>query len=168
MTCEGGEERTITIGGWSKGWAMTGWRMGWIGGSKEVIDAVKKVNASAATHIPTFLMPAGITALSLEKETKMMQDSFKDRRDVIHKLLDGIDGISVPKPEGAFYALCDVSGTGMDDIEFATRALEEAKVQLIPGSLMEGGEGFVRISYATSLDNIYEGVSRLSNWLSAL
>ena len=168
MTCEGGEERTITIGGWSKGWAMTGWRMGWIGGSKEVIDAVKKVNASAATHIPTFLMPAGITALSLEKETKMMQDSFKDRRDVIHKLLDGIDGISVPKPEGAFYALCDVSGTGMDDIEFATRALEEAKVQLIPGSLMEGGEGFVRISYATSLDNIYEGVSRLSNWLSSL
>ena len=168
MTCEGGEERTITIGGWSKGWAMTGWRMGWIGGSKEVIDAVKKVNASAATHIPTFLMPAGITALSLEKETKMMQDSFKDRRDVIHKLLDGIDGITVPKPEGAFYALCDVSGTGMDDIEFATRALEEAKVQLIPGSLMEGGEGFVRISYATSLDNIYEGVSRLSNWLSSL
>ena len=168
MTCEGGEERTITIGGWSKGWAMTGWRMGWIGGSKEVIDAVKKVNASAATHIPTFLMPAGITALSLEKETKMMQDSFKDRRDVIHKLLDGIDGISVPKPEGAFYALCDVSDTGMDDIEFATRALEEAKVQLIPGSLMEGGEGFVRISYATSLDNIYEGVSRLSNWLSSL
>ena len=113
-------------------------------------------------------MPAGITALSLEKETKMMQDSFKDRRDVIHKLLDGIDGISVPKPEGAFYALCDVSCTGMDDIEFATRALEEAKVQLIPGSLMEGGEGFVRISYATSLDNIYEGVSRLSNWLSSL
>ena len=168
MTCEGGEERTITIGGWSKGWAMTGWRMGWIGGCKEVIDAVKKVNASAATHIPTFLMPAGITALSLEKETKMMQDSFKDRRDVIHKLLDGIDGISVPKPEGAFYALCDVSDTGMDDIEFATRALEEAKVQLIPGSLMEGGEGFVRISYATSLDNIYEGVSRLSNWLSSL
>ena len=74
---EGGKERTITIGGWSKGWAMTGWRLGWAGGSKQVADAIKKINASAATHVPTFLMPAAITALSLSEETKMMQDSFQ-------------------------------------------------------------------------------------------
>jgi aspartate/methionine/tyrosine aminotransferase len=113
-------------------------------------------------------MPAAITALSLEKETKVMAESFKQRRDVIHKLLDGLPGISVPKPEGAFYALCDVSGTGMDDVEFATRALQEAQVQLIPGSLMQGGEGLVRISYATSMENIKEGVRRLKAWLSNL
>ena len=165
---EGGAERTITIGGWSKGWAMTGWRLGWIGGPTELMDAVKKVNASAATHVATFLMPAAITALSLEKETKEMADSFHERRDVIHKLLDGLPGVSVAKPEGAFYALCDITGTGMTDVEFATRALEEAKVQLIPGSLMQGGEGLVRISYATSMENIYEGINRLNQWLSNL
>ena len=165
---EGGKERTITIGGWSKGWAMTGWRLGWAGGSKQVADAIKKINASAATHVPTFLMPAAITALSLSEETKMMQDSFHQRRDVIHKLLDNLPGITLPKPEGAFYALCDISQTGMTDIEFAQRALDEAKVQLIPGSLMEGGEGFIRISYATSMENIEEGVRRLNTWLSSI
>ena len=164
----GGKDRTITIGGWSKGWAMTGWRLGWIGGSKKLIDAVKKINASAATHVPTFLMPAAITALSLSDETKMMQGSFHERRNVTHGLLDALPGVTLPKPEGAFYALCDIRETGMNDIEFATRALEEAKVQLIPGSLMEGGEGFVRISYATSMDNIKEGIRRLDKWLSSL
>ena len=167
-TFPGGKERTLTIGGWSKGWAMTGWRLGWIGGSTEVANAVKKINASAATHVATFLMPAAITALSLEEETQMMADSFKERCEVIYQLLDALPGITVPKPEGAFYALCDITGTGMSDIEFANRALEEAQVQLIPGSLMEGGEGFVRISYATSMENIEEGVKRLSNWLNSL
>ena len=164
----GGKERTITVGGWSKGWAMTGWRLGWIGGCTEVANAVKKINASAATHVATFLMPAAITALSLEEETQMMADSFKKRRDVVYRLLDALPGITVPKPEGAFYALCDITETGLTDIEFANRALEEAKVQLIPGSLMEGGEGYVRISYATSMENIEEGVRRLSKWLNSL
>ena len=98
----------------------------------------------------------------------MMADSFKERCEVIYQLLDALPGITVPKPEGAFYALCDITGTGMSDIEFAYRALEEAQGQLIPGSLMEGGEGFVRISYATSMENIEEGVRRLSNWLNSL
>ena len=164
----GGKERTITVGGWSKGWAMTGWRLGWIGGCTKVANAIKKINASAATHVATFLMPAAITALSLEEETQMMADSFKERRDVVYQLLDALPGVTVPKPEGAFYALCDITETGMTDIEFANRALEEAKVQLIPGSLMEGGEGYVRISYATSMENIKEGVRRLSKWLNGL
>jgi len=164
----GGSERTLTIGGWSKGWAMTGWRLGWIGCTSEVANAVKKINASAATHVATFLMPAAITALSLTEETQMMATSFKQRRDAIYQLLDELPGISVPKPEGAFYALCDITGTGMTDIEFANRALQEAQVQLIPGSLMQGGEGFVRISYATSMENIEEGVRRLSEWLNNL
>ena len=164
----GGAERTITIGGWSKGWAMTGWRLGWITGPKRVMDGVKKVNVSAATHVATFMMPAATVALGLKEETAMMAASFKERRGIIHKLLMDLPGVIVPEPEGAFYALCDIKGTGMSDIEFATRALEEAGVQLIPGSLMEGGEGFVRISYATSAENIREGVHRLSVWLNSL
>ena len=76
--------------------------------------------------------------------------------------------MNAPKPEGAFYILADVSGTGMNDIEFSDRALAEARVQLIPGSLMQGGEGLVRVSYATSLENIEEGISRLQNWLTRI
>ncbi|MBT5026655.1 MAG: pyridoxal phosphate-dependent aminotransferase [Euryarchaeota archaeon] len=165
---EGGAERTITIGGWSKGWAMTGWRLGWITGPKRVMDGVKKINVSAATHVATFMMPAATVALSLETETAMMAASFKERRGLMHSLLSELPGVVVPKPEGAFYAFCDITGTGMDDLEFATRALEEANVQLIPGSLIEGGEGFVRISYATSTEDIHEGVRRLNEWLNSL
>jgi|TARA_B110000459_G_scaffold23347_1_gene22353 aspartate aminotransferase len=167
-TLPGGAERTITIGGWSKGWAMTGWRLGWITGPKSVMDGVKKINVSAATHVATFMMPAAAVALSLEQETAVMAASFKERGELIHGLLSQLPGLVVPKPEGAFYAFCNVTGTGMNDIEFAQRALDEAKVQLIPGSLMDGGEGFVRISYATSPEDIREGVSRLSAWLNAL
>ena len=164
----GGAERTLTIGGWSKGWAMTGWRLGWITGPTQVMDGVKKINVSAATHVPTFMMPAATVALGLEKETAVMAASFKQRRNLMHSLLTELPGIIVPKPEGAFYAFCDITGTGMDDLEFATRALDEAGVQLIPGSLIEGGEGFVRISYAASEDDIREGVRRLSQWLNSL
>ena len=76
--------------------------------------------------------------------------------------------MNCPEPEGAFYALVDVTGTGMTDMEFANRALKEARVQLIPGSLMEGGEGLVRMSYANSNDNIKEGCRRLKEWLASL
>ena len=139
MTCEGGEERTIIIGGWSKGWAMTGWRMG-IGGNKEVIDAVKKVNASAATHIPTFNARWNYSTIA-EKKLKMKIPSKIGVMSSTNCLTELRDNSA--KTEGAFYALCDVSGTGMDDIEFATRA-KEAKYNLSQ-VLMEGGEGFVRI-----------------------
>ena len=165
---DGGETRTITVGGWSKGWAMTGWRMGWITGPPELMEAVKTCQTSAATHIPTFLMPAGEVALQLEDETKEMAESFALRRTVMHEGVNKLPGICAPEPEGAFYILADVSGTGMTDIEFADRALAEARVQVIPGSLMQGGEGLIRLSYATSLENIEEGIERLSRWLNGV
>ena len=164
---DGGFERTITIGGWSKGWSMTGWRLGWITGPKHLMDAVKTINVSSATHVPTFLMSAATIALGLEHETKEMEAAFAQRRTVIHQAFSSLPGIVVPEPEGAFYILCDITGTGMTDLEFATEALAKAQVQVIPGSLMEGGEGLIRVSYATSLENIHEGVRRLRNWLES-
>ena len=164
---EGGDERTITIGGWSKGWAMTGWRLGWIAGPTEVMNGVKIINVSAATHVPTFLMPAAAKALSLVDEVNVMKQSFAERRVIMHQGLASLPGFIVPEPEGAFYILCDITGTGMNDIEFAQQALEHAKVQVIPGSLMQGGEGLIRISYATSVDNIHEGIRRLREWLES-
>lgn len=165
---EGGAERTLTIGGWSKGWAMTGWRLGWITGPSEAMEAVKTCQASSATHVATFLMPAAEVALTLEEEISAMADSFAKRRLFFHKEVDSLPGVAAPIPEGAFYILADVSGTGMSDIEFARRALEEAKVQVIPGSLMIGGENLIRLSYATSLEDLEEGIRRLRIWLNGL
>ena len=164
----GGKNRTITIGGWSKGWAMTGWRMGWITGPSEFMEAVKTCQTSAATHIPTFLMPAGEVALELEEETEEMAKSFAHRRTIMHEGLNNLPGVTAPEPEGAFYILADITGTGMTDIQFADRALTEARVQVIPGSLMKGGEGLIRLSYATSLENIHEGIERLKQWVSTI
>ena len=165
---EGGPERTLTIGGWSKGWAMTGWRLGWVTGPTEAMEAVKTCQASSATHVATFLMPAAEVALTLEKEIDAMADSFANRRLMFHEGIDSLPGVSAPMPEGAFYILADVSGTGMTDIEFATRALDEAKVQVIPGSLMLGGDNLIRMSYATSLEDLKEGIRRLKTWLNQI
>ena len=162
---EAGKDRTLTIGGWSKIWAMTGWRLGWITGPSEVMEGVKTCQASSASHVPTFLMDAGATALGLEEQRISFFESFAERRDVFHALLQEVPGMNAPKPEGAFYILADITETGMDDIEFATRALEEAGVQLVPGSLMPGGEGLVRMSYGTNLEQIREGCKRLKDWL---
>ena len=87
---------------------------------------------------------------------------------IMHEGLNSLPGVTAPEPEGAFYILADISGTGMTDIEFADRALTEARVQLIPGSLMQGGEGLIRLSYATSLENIHEGIGRLNQWLTSI
>ena len=165
---EGGAERTLTIGGWSKGWAMTGWRLGWVAGPSEAMEAVKTCQASSATHVATFLMPAAEVALTLEEETREMADSFAKRRLMFHEGIDSLPGVSAPMPEGAFYILADITGTGMNDIEFATRALEEARVQVIPGSLMLGGDNLIRMSYAASLDDLEEGIRRLRDWLSSI
>ena len=164
---EGGAERTITIVGWSKGWAMTGWRLGWVTGPTNVMNGIKKINVSAATHVPTFLMPAATKALGLTEEVRIMEEAFAERRTAVHAAFSSLPGVVVPQPEGAFYILCDITKTGMTDMEFATEALEHAKVQVIPGSLMIGGEGLIRVSYATSLENIQEGVRRLREWLES-
>ena len=110
-------------------------------------------------------MDAGVVALGLVEEPKEFLESFTERREVFHALIEDIPGINAPKPEGAFYILADITETGMDDIEFATKALEIANVQVIPGSLMPGGEGLIRMSYGTSLEQIREGCKRLKKWL---
>ncbi|RAH14512.1 MAG: pyridoxal phosphate-dependent aminotransferase [Methanobacteriota archaeon] len=167
-TLHGGYERTIVIGGWSKSWAMTGWRLGFMTGPKNAMDAIFKCHANAATHVPTFLMPAAELALTCKNEVDDMTRAFRQRREVIIEGLKDIKGIKVPNPEGAFYVLMDITGTGMDDMTFAQRALDEARVHLIPGSLMKKGEGLIRISYATDIEKIKEGCARIKNWLNNL
>ena len=164
-TIPGGKERTIVINGWSKSWAMTGMRVGFLTGPKEAISAAKKSQANSASHIPTFLMDAARVALGCEDSVESFNSEYLKRREIMIGGLSSIPGLRVPEPEGAFYIFADVTGTGMTDIEFADGALE-AGVQLIPASLIRGGSGFVRISYAADEEAINEGLARLKSWLT--
>ena len=163
-TLPGGKERTIVVNGWSKSWAMTGMRVGFLTGPGEAMRAAVKSQANSASHIPTFMMDAARVALECEDSVLEFNEEYLKRREMMMDGLDSIPGIRVPEPEGAFYVFADVTGTGMSDVEFADGALE-AGVQLIPASLITGGEGFVRVSYAADEDAIEEGLRRIRAWL---
>tara|TARA_B100000965_G_scaffold75230_1_gene59483 strand:- start:9001 stop:10062 length:1062 start_codon:yes stop_codon:yes gene_type:complete len=163
-TLPGGRERTIVVNGWSKSWAMTGMRVGFLTGPSEAMKAAVKSQANSASHIPTFMMDAARVALGCEDSVLEFNEEYRKRRGMMMHGLDSLPGIRVPEPEGAFYVFADVTGTGMSDVEFADGALE-AGVQLIPASLITGGEGFVRVSYAADEEAIEEGLRRLGAWL---
>ncbi len=163
-TIEGGKERTILISGWSKTWAMTGMRVGFLAGPEQAVRAAVKCQANSASHIPTFMMEAARVALDCDDHVERFSDAYRQRRKLMVQGLEDIPGLRIVNPEGAFYLFIDVSGTGMSDVQFADGALE-AGVQLIPASLITGGEGFIRVSYAASEEDIKEGISRLRSWL---
>ncbi len=163
-TCQGGKERTLVINGWSKSWAMTGMRLGFLTGPEKAMKAAIKSQANSASHVPTFLMEAAKVALSCDSYVEQFNSEYLKRRELIKQGLSEIPGLRIGDLEGAFYAYVDITGTGMTDIEFANGALE-AGVQLIPASLITGGEGFVRISYAADEEVILEGLKRLRKWL---
>ena len=163
-TCQGGKERTLVINGWSKSWAMTGMRLGFLTGPEKAMKAAIKSQANSASHVPTFLMEAAKVALSCDSYVEQFNSEYLKRRELIKQGLSEIPGLRIGNLEGAFYAYVDITGTGMTDIEFANGALD-AGVQLIPASLITGGEGFVRISYAADEEVILEGLKRLKKWL---
>ncbi len=163
-TLPGGKERTIVVNGWSKSWAMTGMRVGFLTGPSEAMKAAVKSQANSASHIPTFMMDAARIALECEDSVDEFNREYLKRRKMMMDGLGSLPGIRVPEPEGAFYVFADVSNTGMSDVEFADGALE-AGVQLIPASLITDGEGFVRVSYAADEEAIGEGLRRLGAWL---
>tara|TARA_B100001750_G_scaffold98227_1_gene77843 strand:- start:1511 stop:1948 length:438 start_codon:yes stop_codon:yes gene_type:complete len=143
---------------------MTGMRLGFLTGPSDAMKAAIKSQANSASHVPTFLMRAATVALGCDDSVEMFNGEYLKRRQIMLEGLSEISGLRVIEPEGAFYVFVDVTGTGMSDIEFADGALE-AGVQLIPASLISGGEGFVRISYATDEEAIHEGLRRLKGWL---
>ena len=160
----GGAERTLIVNGWSKSWAMTGMRLGFLTGPPNAMRAAVKSQANSASHVPTFMMHAATVALGCDDSVEEFNREYLKRRGIMTAGLSELPGLRIVEPEGAFYVFVDVTGTGMTDIEFADGALE-AGVQLIPTSLITGGEGFVRISYATNEEAIHEGLRRLRAWL---
>lgn len=158
------KERTIIINGFSKAFAMTGWRLGVAIGPKEVIEKMGLVVQTIVSCVPPFIQLAGIEAIKGDQSAIAdMLTSYQKRRDVLVAGLNNIPGIKCVKPEGALYAFPNISGTGMTSDEFADFALEKAGVALLPGNNFGGhGEGFVRLCYVNTLANIEHAIEKLT------
>jgi len=156
-------ERTIIINGFSKAFAMTGWRLGVAVGPKEVIEKMGLVVQTIVSCVPPFIQQAGIEAINGDQSAIAgMLVEYQQRRDVLVAGLSAIQGIQCIKPEGALYAFPNISGTGMSSEQFANFALENAGVALLPGtSFGTCGEGYVRLCYVNSLENIERAIGQL-------
>ncbi len=159
----GGRERTILVGGFSKAWAMTGWRLGFAAADAEIIEAMTKVHSYTVMCPPTVAQEAAVEALvGCDEEVVRMRREYNQRRRVIVKRLNAM-GLTCFEPRGAFYAFPSVAATGMTANEFAERLLEEEKVAVVPGNAFGAcGEGFVRCSYATAMPLIEEALARMA------
>ena len=164
----GAMERTIAIDGLSKTFAMTGWRLGFAAMPKELADYMFTIAINNFSSTATFTQHAMIEALTgPQDDIDKMVAEFRIRRDTIVDGLNGIDGISCLRPEGAFYAFPNVTGTGLTSDEFADMMLNEAGVACLAGTAFgDNGEGYVRFSYANSVENIKEALDRMKRTLA--
>ena len=160
------KERTILLNGFSKSYAMTGWRIGYIAANQELIEAMTKIHQYTMMCAPTMAQMAAIEALrSGDSEVERMTQEYDERRRIMVKRLNEI-GLPCFEPKGAFYTFPSIEATGMSSDEFSEKLLTEEKVAVVPGSAFgQGGEGFVRCCYATSLANIEEALSRMARFV---
>ena len=154
---DGMQQRTVIVNGFSKTYAMTGWRLGYAVGPKEIISVMTKIHQYAIMSSPTTSQYAAIEALKNgDEDIERMRDEYNYRRRVI---VEGFNkmGLSCFEPEGAFYVFPSIQSTGMTSEEFCEKLLYSQKVAVVPGNAFgQSGEGFVRCSYAYSIDNIQE------------
>jgi aspartate aminotransferase len=159
--------RTITINGLSKSVAMTGWRFGYMATpNKELMKAMKKLQSQSTSNINSITQEAAITALDgkADSDIEMMRKEFQKRRDLACELFNAIDGISVLKPDGAFYLYVNISEVNNDSMVFCKELLESKGVAVVPGVAF-GMEGFFRFSFATDETSIKEGISRVKDFV---
>lgn len=165
----GMKERTILINGFSKAYAMTGWRLGYAAGPAEIMEQMLKIHQFAIMCAPTNSQYAAIEALKNgDKDIQIMRESYDQRRRyLVHTLRDM--GLSCFEPFGAFYAFPCIKKFGLTSDEFATRLLNEEKVAIVPGTAFGScGEGFLRISYAYSLEDLKRALERLERFVRRL
>ena len=166
----GMKERTVILDGFSKTYAMTGWRLGYAVTNKELAKQFVKLATNSFSCVATFVQMAGIEALRGPQDTvEEMRKKYEERRNLIINGLNEVPGFSVLMPKGAFYAFVNITGTGKTSKEISDYLLNEAGVATLPGtSFGKYGEGYIRFSYATSLDNIKEGLKRVKEAISKL
>ncbi|WP_373216585.1 pyridoxal phosphate-dependent aminotransferase [Ruminococcus sp. 5_1_39BFAA] len=162
----GMKDYTIVINGFSKSYAMTGWRLGYALGNHEIIQQMIKVHQYAIMCAPTVSQYAAVAAMhNGDKDVEYMRESYNQRRRYLHHELERLK-LPCFMPEGAFYMFPDIREFGMTSEEFALDLLNEEKVAVVPGSAFgECGEGFIRISYAYSIDELKEALRRIENYL---
>ena len=165
----GMRERTILINGFSKAYAMTGWRLGYACGPADIIAQMTKIHQYAIMCAPTTSQYAAVEALrNGDEDVAMMRESYDQRRRFLMNAFQEM-GLSCFEPYGAFYTFPSIKEFGMSSDEFATRFLEEEKVAVVPGTAFGAcGEGFLRISYAYSLEQLKEALGRLSHFVARL
>ena len=156
----------IGINGFSKSFAMTGWRLGYVFAHKEIMEQMTKVHQYAIMCAPTVSQYAAIEAMKNgEQDAAHMRESYNQRRRYLYHELNRL-GLPCFEPEGAFYMFPDIREFGMSSEEFAMDLLEQEKVAVVPGSAFgESGEGFIRISYAYSIDELKEALMRIERYL---
>jgi len=159
-------QRTITINGLSKSVAMTGWRFGYLATpKKELISAMNKLQSQSTSNICSITQHAAIAGLngSADADIEMMRQAFQKRRDLAVKLFNESPKLSVLKPDGAFYLFVNIKQVSNDSIGFCKELLSQTGVAVVPG-LGFGSEGYFRFSFATSEENIIEGIKRIRNF----
>ena len=164
------QEHTIISNGFSKAFAMTGWRLGALIGPETIIERMAALLETTSSCVPPFIQKAGIEAIKGDQTSvKKMYSEFKQRRDILVDGLNSINGISCVKPFGAFYVFANIKDTKMSSEEFANYILDNALVAVLPGTdFGESGEGYVRLCYATSQNNILEALKRIKISLDKL
>lgn len=166
---DGMKERTIIVNGFSKAYAMTGWRLGYVTGPKPIIEQMLKLHQYAIMSSPTISQYAGIEAIKHcdEEITKMVKE-YDARRRLIVKEFNRM-GLTCFEPKGAFYVFPCIKSTGLSSEEFCARLVEEYKVAIVPGNAFgNSGEGYVRVSYAYSINHILEALKRIEAFLKSL
>ena len=159
-------DRVILLNGFSKSWAMTGYRLGYACGPDDVIDAMMKIHQYGIMSAPTLSQAAGVEAMDKgDKDVDRMRREYRRRRDYLVPELNRL-GLMTLMPDGAFYLFADIRSTGLDDETFAVRLLESRGVALVPGSAFgSSGRDFVRLSYATSMEKLRLAVGRIEEFL---
>lgn len=160
------KNRVILLNGFSKAWAMTGYRLGFAAGPEDIIDAMMKIHQYGIMSAPTLAQAAGVEAMDQgDNDVQRMRREYEKRRDFLVPALNKM-GLKTLMPKGAFYLFPDIRSTGMTSEEFALKLLKEFGVALVPGSAFGAcGEGFVRISYATSMEKLHVAAERIGNML---
>lgn len=159
-------DRVVLLNGFSKSWAMTGYRLGYACGPEDVVGAMMKIHQYGIMSAPTPSQAAGVEAMDHgDPDVVRMREEYRRRRDFLVPALNEM-GLGTVMPKGAFYAFADIRSSGLSDQEFALRLLEERAVAVVPGSAFgPSGAGYVRLSYATSMEKLRIAVERIAKFL---
>ena len=166
----GMKERTITLGGMSKAYSMTGWRLGYLCAPREIVQACVRIHQYTVTCAPSFVQDASVVALrECDEDVEAMRREYQRRKDYVVKAINAIDGLSCNNPKGAFYVFVNVKSLGRSSAEVAEYMLDHAKVALVPGSAFGSeGEGYLRLSYAAAYEELVEACERIKKAVQEL